>query len=112
MAGLMEETRANTEYIHNKGYNVVQMWRVTKVHQVVEFTPEACFKPFGDAVSNARRAGAIIADTMKLVGNSGYGKTITNQLKHKNVEHCSDAKASRQVNTQLFRKLDDVTEDT
>ena len=46
---------------------------VTKVHQVVEFTPVPCFKPFGDAVSDARRAGdadsrkAIIADTMKLV---------------------------------------------
>ena len=46
---------------------------VTKVHQVIEFTPEPCFKSFGDAVSDARRAGdadpnkAIIADTMKLV---------------------------------------------
>ena len=46
---------------------------VTKVHQVVEFTSEPCFKSFGDAVSNTRRAGdadpskAIIADTMKLV---------------------------------------------
>ena len=56
---------------------------VTKVHQVIEFTPEPCFKPFGDAVSDARRAGdadpskAIIADTMKVVrccfvvGNKG-----------------------------------------
>ena len=34
------------------------------------------------------------------VGNSGYGKTITNQLKHRNVEYCSDAKASCKVNTQ------------
>ena len=46
---------------------------VTRVHQVVEFTPEPCCKPFGDAVSDARRAGdtdprkAIIAFTMKLV---------------------------------------------
>ena len=46
---------------------------VTKVHQVIEFTPEPCFKSFGDAVSDGRRAGdadpnkAIIADTMKLV---------------------------------------------
>ena len=46
---------------------------VTRVHQVVEFTPEPCFKPFGESVSDARRAGdaeprkAIIADTMKLV---------------------------------------------
>ena len=46
---------------------------VTKVHQVIEFTPKPCFKSFGDAVSDARRAGdadpnkAIIADTMKLI---------------------------------------------
>ena len=46
---------------------------VTHIYQVVEYTPIPCFKPFGEAVSNARRAGdvdpikAIIADTMKLV---------------------------------------------
>jgi hypothetical protein len=46
---------------------------VTKIYQVVEYSPKACFKSFGDSVSNARRAGdvdpykAIIADTMKLV---------------------------------------------
>ena len=46
---------------------------VTKVHQVIEFTPEPCFKPFGDAVADARRAGdadrrkVIIVDTIKLV---------------------------------------------
>ena len=51
---------------------------VTKVHQVIEFTPEPCFKPFGDAVSDARRAGdadpskAIIADRMKLVSLFEY----------------------------------------
>ncbi|KAK3741920.1 hypothetical protein QZH41_001681 [Actinostola sp. cb2023] len=64
---------------------------VTRIYQVVEFTPEPCFSSFGVAVSNARRAGdvdpskAIIADTMKLVGNSSYDKTITNQLKHREV---------------------------
>ena len=46
------------------------------------------------------------------MGNSSYGKTITNQLKRKNVEYCSDAEASRKVNTPLFRKLDNITEDT
>ena len=124
--------------------------KVTKVYQVIEFTPKPCFKPFGDAVSDARRAGdadpskAIIADTMKLVsfvfhlgkqgvgtistswiethlfffsflsqvGNSAYGKTITNQMKHRNVEYCSDAEASRKVNTPLFRQLENITEDT
>ena len=46
------------------------------------------------------------------MGNSSYGKTITNQLKRRNVEYCSDAEASRKVNTPLFRKLDNITEDT
>ena len=46
------------------------------------------------------------------MGNSGYGKTITNQLKHRNVEYCSDAEARRKVNTPLFRKLDNITEET
>lgn len=48
--------------------------RVTKVYQVVEFTPQRCFKDFVEKVSDARRHGdanpktAIIADTMKLIG--------------------------------------------
>ena len=50
--------------------------------------------------------------TISQVGNSGYGKTIANQLKHMNVEYCSDAEASRKVNTHPFRKLENITEDT
>ena len=53
---------------------------VLHVYQVVEYDPVPCFRRFGDAVSKARREGdvhrdrTIIADTMKLLGNSGYGK--------------------------------------
>ncbi|KXJ10780.1 hypothetical protein AC249_AIPGENE21810, partial [Exaiptasia diaphana] len=91
---------------------------VTHIYQVVEYTPKGCFKPFGEAVSDARRAGdadpakAIIADTMKLVGNSSYGKTITNQLKHRDVKFCADSKASLMVNSPFFRQLDSIDEDT
>ena len=41
---------------------------------MVKYTPKPCFKPFGDAVSDARCAGDVdplktmIADTMKLMG--------------------------------------------
>ena len=82
---------------------------VPKIYQVVEYTSKRCFEPFGNAVSDARRAGdrdpdqAIIADTMKLVGNSSYGKTITNQERHRNVEYCSEIKASQLVNEPYFR---------
>ena len=58
---------------------------VTKIYQVVQYWPEDCFKKFGEEVSQARQDGdadpaqTIIADTMKLLGNSAYGKTITNK---------------------------------
>ncbi|XP_053395936.1 uncharacterized protein LOC123525701 isoform X2 [Mercenaria mercenaria] len=51
--------------------------QVTKIYQVVEYRKKACFESFVKEVSDARRAGdackdmAIIADTMKLIGNSG-----------------------------------------
>ena len=41
-----------------------------------------------------------------------YGKTITNQMKHMNVEYCSDNEASQKVNSLLFRQLENITEDT
>ena len=82
---------------------------VTRVYQVIEYTPKPCFKTFGDAVSNARRAGdadpskAIIADTMKLVGNSSYGETITNKERHRQVKFCDDDEVPSLINSVLLR---------
>ena len=64
---------------------------VDRVYQVVEYERKPCFRNFGESVSTARRNGdsdpekAIIADTMQLLGNSGYGKTVTNVDRHRNV---------------------------
>ncbi len=55
---------------------------VTRIYKALEYVPKACFKPFTDQVSQARRNGdadadtAIIAETMKLLGNSAYGKHV------------------------------------
>ena len=90
---------------------------VTRVYQVVEYTPSPCFRRFGDAVSTARREGdvhphkTIIADTMKLLGNSGYGKTITNVDRHRDVKYCTEKAASLMVNDRRFRQLDVVVDD-
>ena len=87
---------------------------VTRVYQVIEYEPNPCFRRFGDAVSTARREGdvhphkAIIADTMKLLGNSGYGKTITNVDRHRDVKYCTEVEASRMINDRRFRQLDVV----
>ena len=75
---------------------------------MIEYNPKPCFKPLGDAVSNARRAGdadpskAIIADTMKLVGNSSYGKTITNKERHRQVKFCDDDEVPNLINSPLM----------
>ena len=87
------------------------------VYQIIEYDPIPCFRRFGDAVSTARREGdvhrdkTIIADTMKLLGNSGYGKTITNVDRHRDVSYCTEKAASLMVNDKRFRQLDIVVDD-
>ena len=68
-------------------------------------------------MSTARREGdihrrkTIIADTMKLLGNSGYGKTITNVDRYRDVNYCTEKAASLMVNDSRFRQLDIVVDD-
>jgi hypothetical protein len=89
---------------------------VTKVYEVISYTPKACFEGFGNSVSTARRAGdadpdkAVVAETMKLLGNSGYGKTVTNKEKHKNTKFCNEAMASKFINNPFFRQLNPLGE--
>ncbi len=84
---------------------------------MVEYTPKPCFKPFGDAVSDACHAGdvdpskAITADTMKLMGNSSYGKTITNKERHQEVKFCDDGIVPELINSPFFRELNTIDDD-
>ena len=90
---------------------------VDHVYQIIEYSPKPCFQHFGESVSAARRAGdadpdkAIIADTMKLLGNSAYGKTVNNIDRHRNVRYCTEVGTSLLINTKRFRQLDVVTDD-
>ena len=76
-----------------------------------------CFRNFGESVSTARRAGdadpdqAFIADTMKLLGNSGYGKTVTNIDRHRDVKYCTEVGTSALIQNKRFRQLEGVTDD-
>ena len=86
-------------------------------YQVVEYERKPCFRNFGESVSSSRRAGdvdpdkAIIADTMKLLGNSAYGKTVTNIDRHREVKYCTEVGTSSHINNKRFRRLDVVTDD-
>ena len=89
---------------------------VDRVYQIVEYSPKPCFQNFGDSVSAARRAGdadpdkSIIADTMKLLGNSAYGKTVTNVDRHRKVTYCTEVGTSLLVGNKRFRQLDVVAD--
>ena len=90
---------------------------VDHVYQIIENEPKPCFQNFGDSVSAARRAGdadpdkSIIADTMKLLGNSAYGKTVTNVDRHRDIKYSTEVGTSALVNNKRFRQLDVVAED-
>ena len=89
---------------------------VDRVYQIIEYERKPCFRQFGESVSAARRDGdadpdkAIIADTMKLLGNSAYGKTVTNVDRHRNVAYCTEVGTSACINNKRFRQLDAVTD--
>ena len=89
---------------------------VDRVYQIIEYEPNPCFRRFGESVSTARRAGdedpdkAVIADT-KLLGNSGYWKTVTNVDRHRDVKYCTEIGTSSLINNKRFRQLDVVTDD-
>ena len=90
---------------------------VDRVYQIVEYSPKPCFQHFGESVSTARRNGdvdpdkSIIADTMKLLGNSAYGKTVTNVDRHRDIKYCTEVGTSLLINNKRFRQLDVVSED-
>ena len=91
--------------------------QITDVYEVIEYHPSACFLEFAETVVDARRQGdvdpskAVVAETMKLIGNSAYGKTITNKEKFRNISICSDSEAPLLINSQHFRQLNQVGED-
>jgi len=91
---------------------------VTKVYQVAEFARMRCFKNFVSEVTNARRAGdadknlSIIADLNKLIGNSAYGSTIMNKLKHSKVKYVQgENDACRLANEPTFKSMNQLSED-
>ena len=91
---------------------------ITRIYQMVEYVPRRVFGEFANSVSNARRAGDadpdlfLLADTSKLIGNSAYGKTITDKEKHRQVKYVSGSiNASQKVRRREFVNLEEVADD-
>ena len=89
--------------------------KVTNIHECIEFSSQNCFKSFVTEVATKRREGdldkdkSIIADLMKLIGNSAFGSMIMNKQKHSTVTYIEDEnKACMKVNDPNFKNLTEL----
>ncbi|KAG3026276.1 hypothetical protein PC121_g24666 [Phytophthora cactorum] len=71
---------------------------ITKTYSFIKASSHKAFAPFMEAVSSARREGdvykskAMIAEMMKLVGNSAFGRSGMDMSKHTGIKCESDDK--------------------
>ena len=85
---------------------------VGRLCQIIEYEPNPCFRRFGESVSTGwRPRQGDHCYAMKHLGNSGYGKTVTNVDRHRDIKYCTEIGTSTLVNNKRFRQLDVVTKD-
>ncbi len=88
--------------------------KITKFHCATKYAPEKSFQQFADEVSDARRAWDVvdskklIAETMKLFGNSAYGKTVTNEEKIVSTSDGNEENISKKFKSPHFKDLDQL----
>ena len=90
---------------------------ITHVYRVVKYIPNAAFDSFMTQVAQARLDGdrdkdkALIAETMKLIGNSSYGKLITNREKHHHIAYVNESDISTEIMDEHFYSLTELSND-
>ena len=91
--------------------------RCTKIHRFVEYTPQKGFNGFVQSVVDARREGdenpdsSVVAETVKLLGNSSYGYQIMDRSRHTETLYLNDEKTHQAINSRLYRRLNSVSTD-
>jgi len=90
---------------------------ITKIYQIVQYTPQACFQNFVDQVTEARRSAdvdpnkAIIASAFKLLGNSAYGRSLMRKDKHLDTTICTISETQKAVNESRFHHMVEVNDE-
>ncbi|KAG3047916.1 hypothetical protein PC122_g23974 [Phytophthora cactorum] len=90
---------------------------ITKTYCFIKASSHKAFAPFMEAVSNARREGDVdkskvmIAEMMKLVGNSAFGRSGMDMSKHKVVKYESNDKAIKcKIEHFTFHGLEELND--
>ena len=91
--------------------------KCTKIYRFVQYTPKKCFNNFVQSVVDARRAGdenpesSVVAETMKLLGNSSYGYQIMDRSRHTETKNLNEEKTHKAINGKLFERLNSVSKE-
>ena len=76
----------------------------TKIYRFVQYSPRKCFNNFVQSVVDARREGdenplsGVVAETMKLLGNSTYGYQIMDRSRHTITNCLNYEKTNKAIN--------------
>ena len=90
-------------------FNLYLGLQCTKNHRIVQYTPRKVFNSFVRSVVDARRAGdenllsGVVAETMKILGNSSYGYQILDRSKHTMTKYLGDKKTHKAINNRFFK---------
>ena len=91
--------------------------KCTKIYRFVQYTPKKCLNNFVQSVVDARRVGdenpesSVVAETMKLLGNSSYGYQIIDRSRHTETKYLNDEKTHKAINGKLFKRLNSVSKE-
>ena len=81
---------------------------VTKVHLVMEWRGQYCFRDWMNEAANMRRVAerdsskAMLGESAKLLANSAYGKLCEDKIKFRRVRYCDQAEVIAAMRSPLF----------
>ena len=87
---------------------------VTPIYTVIGYIPNAAFYSFMTQVAQASLDGdhdkdkALIAETMKCIGNSSYGKLIINKEKHHDIIYVNECEIGAEIMDNQFYSLTEL----
>ena len=87
---------------------------INRIHFFLQYTAKTCFKPFVQSVVEARRQGdlnsqsTVVAETMKLIGNSSYGYQIMDRTRHTKTKYAIGPSVSKLVNNKFFKSFNEL----
>ena len=86
------------------------------VYWFLQYTPRRSFETFVQNVFDARRDGdqnkesTVVAETMKLIGNSSYGYQIMDRSRHTNTKYVKGSQVNKFINNRFFKTMNELPE--